>query len=162
MTTEMTPEEVKSKAEKRGVNHLSKDEVRFGLEYDLFTESQIVDDLGLDTPAKVQAVLAGDDPFDPAMVQASGNHLTLTEEEVKLIERRRKRAENEDPPTIKVGTAVDEEGGSYEDMTNDELRTEIASRNESRDEANKLSIDGRKADLVDTLEADDSAAAAVE
>lgn len=43
----------------------------------------------------------------------------------------------------------------YEQYKNDELRSEIIRRNEGRDEDEKLSLDGRKEDLVATLEADD-------
>jgi hypothetical protein len=42
--------------------------------------------------------------------------------------------------------------------TNDELRAEIARRNEGRDEADLLSTEGNKADLIATLEADDNQA----
>ena len=38
-----------------------------------------------------------------------------------------------------------------------ELRAEIDRRNEGRDEADQLSTDGKKADLIATLEADDAA-----
>jgi hypothetical protein len=53
----------------------------------------------------------------------------------------------------------DDEGlgpDDYADATNDQLRSEIISRNEGRDEADKLSLDGKKADLIATLEADDA------
>lgn len=43
----------------------------------------------------------------------------------------------------------------YEQYKNDELRSEIIRRNEGRDEDEKLSLDGRKEDLVATLEEDD-------
>lgn len=39
--------------------------------------------------------------------------------------------------------------------TNDRLRAEIAGRNEDRDEAAQLSLEGKKEDLIRTLEADD-------
>lgn len=137
----MQPQEVKEKLERRGAQGLNQDEVRFALEYDLLTESQIVTDLGLDSPKKVQAVLAGGEVFDPASVQASGNHMTLTPEEEALIERRRERAESgkEPQPKIKVSTA----NADYEEMRNNDLRSELADRG--------LSVDGRKEDLVARL-----------
>jgi len=49
----------------------------------------------------------------------------------------------------------DEEELDYASMSNDDLRAEIARRNEGRDEADQLSLEGRKADLIATLEADD-------
>jgi hypothetical protein len=51
----------------------------------------------------------------------------------------------------------DEDDGEYGDWTNNELRAEIARRNDGREEADKLSLDGKKADLIATLEADDEA-----
>ncbi|WP_346007460.1 SAP domain-containing protein [Janibacter terrae] len=47
-----------------------------------------------------------------------------------------------------------EEGG-YESMTVADLRAEIESRNEGREEADLVPSDGRKADLVAALNADD-------
>lgn len=43
----------------------------------------------------------------------------------------------------------------YGDMTVEELRDEIHHRNEGRDDEQHLSAQGRKADLIHTLEADD-------
>ena len=45
----------------------------------------------------------------------------------------------------------------YASMKVDELRTEIESRNEGREEADLLSVEGKKADLVATLDGDDAA-----
>lgn len=44
----------------------------------------------------------------------------------------------------------------YASMKVDELRTEIESRNEGREEADLLPLEGKKADLVATLDADDA------
>lgn len=44
----------------------------------------------------------------------------------------------------------------YAAMKVDELKAEIESRNENRDEDGLLSAEGKKADLVATLEADDA------
>jgi len=44
----------------------------------------------------------------------------------------------------------------YAAMKVDDLKAEIESRNEARDEDDLLSMEGRKADLVAILEADDS------
>lgn len=52
---------------------------------------------------------------------------------------------------------ADESAGGYSQMRVAELRAEIERRNEGRDEADRLSADGRKADLVAVLEADDAA-----
>jgi len=46
----------------------------------------------------------------------------------------------------------------YDALTVDELKAELATRNEGREEADLLSVKGRKADLIATLEADDAAA----
>jgi hypothetical protein len=46
-------------------------------------------------------------------------------------------------------------GGKYEAMKVADLRAEIERRNEGRDEADRLPVDGRKADLIAVLEADD-------
>lgn len=43
----------------------------------------------------------------------------------------------------------------YDDLTVAELRDEIRSRNEGRDDAEHLSAEGRKAELIQTLKADD-------
>lgn len=67
------------------------------------------------------------------------------------------------------GEADEEEGEEGDDepivsppydaagVTNDHLRAEIARRNEGRDEDDQLSLDGNKASLIETLEADDEA-----
>jgi len=52
------------------------------------------------------------------------------------------------------GDAPKAEG--YAAMKVDELKAEIESRNEDRDEDDLLSMEGKKADLVAKLEADDS------
>ena len=46
----------------------------------------------------------------------------------------------------------------YADQKNDDLRDEITRRNEGRDDDALLSLEGNKADLVATLEADDASA----
>jgi hypothetical protein len=59
--------------------------------------------------------------------------------------------------------SLDDEGSSsteaagYQGMKVADLKGEIDSRNEGREEADLLSTEGRKADLVATLEADDAA-----
>lgn len=45
----------------------------------------------------------------------------------------------------------------YSSMKVDEIKAEIESRNEGRDEADLLSLEGKKADLVAVLDADDAA-----
>lgn len=52
---------------------------------------------------------------------------------------------------------VDDNGGEgvYESMTVADLRAEIESRNEGREEENLIPSDGKKADLVAALAADD-------
>jgi hypothetical protein len=45
----------------------------------------------------------------------------------------------------------------YEGQKVDDLKAEIERRNQGRDEADLLSADGKKADLVAALEADDAA-----
>lgn len=53
----------------------------------------------------------------------------------------------------------DEDDGTeevdYSSMTNDELRAEIATRNDSRPADSQLSLEGKKAGLIATLEGDD-------
>lgn len=49
----------------------------------------------------------------------------------------------------------DEDDVSYDDMTKDELKAEIDSRNEGRDEDDHLSKAGNKQDLIDRLVEDD-------
>lgn len=44
----------------------------------------------------------------------------------------------------------------YSSFTVDDLKAEIASRNEGREEADLIPAEGRKADLVAALEADDA------
>jgi hypothetical protein len=45
----------------------------------------------------------------------------------------------------------------YAPMKVGELKAEIESRNEGRDEADLLSLEGKKADIIAVLDADDSA-----
>lgn len=45
----------------------------------------------------------------------------------------------------------------YAGLKVDELKAEIAKRNEGRDEADLLSLEGKKPDLVAVLDADDAA-----
>lgn len=49
--------------------------------------------------------------------------------------------------------------GGYSSMKVADLRAEIERRNEGREEADLLSVEGKKADLVSVLEADDAARA---
>lgn len=51
------------------------------------------------------------------------------------------------------GAVVDD--GGYQSMKVADLKAEIARRNADRDEADRISTDGKKADLVAALEADD-------
>jgi polyphosphate kinase 2 (PPK2 family) len=46
---------------------------------------------------------------------------------------------------------------TYSSMKVDDLKAEIESRNEGRDEDAQLSTEGKKADLIAVLEADDAA-----
>lgn len=56
------------------------------------------------------------------------------------------------------GAAVTADSKSpYSSMKVDEIKAEIESRNEGRDEADLLSLEGKKADLVAVLDADDAA-----
>jgi hypothetical protein len=138
---------------------LEDDDLQYAVQRDMLTREQL-EEVGLDTPEKVAAFLAGD-RVDPADKPYSGNHLVLSDEEVALIEKRRAKAEAEADATkaedrIKVSTAVDEdedeeETGDYEGWTNDDLRAELASRD--------LSVDGNKADLLARLQEDDAAKA---
>lgn len=48
-----------------------------------------------------------------------------------------------------------ESGGGYDSLKVDELKALILTRNEGRDDADKLPVDGKKADLVAALTADD-------
>lgn len=52
-------------------------------------------------------------------------------------------------------SAADESTG-YEALKVDELKSEIDRRNEGREEADLIPSDGKKADLIAALEADDS------
>lgn len=55
-----------------------------------------------------------------------------------------------------VSTDDDNGGeGGYESMTVADLRAEIESRNEGREEVDLIPSDGKKADLVAALDADD-------
>jgi hypothetical protein len=53
---------------------------------------------------------------------------------------------------VSAGGEADE---GYSSMKVDALKAEIATRNEGRDEADQLSGEGKKADLIAVLEADD-------
>lgn len=57
------------------------------------------------------------------------------------------------------GDSADDSGGgsSYTSMKVDELKAAIESRNENRDDDAQLSTEGKKAELVAVLEADDAA-----
>lgn len=47
------------------------------------------------------------------------------------------------------------DGGAYSGLKVDELKAEIDRRNEGRDDADLLSTEGKKADLIAALESDD-------
>lgn len=49
----------------------------------------------------------------------------------------------------------DDASGGYEGQTVADLRAEIDRRNEGREEADRIPTDGKKADLVAALQADD-------
>lgn len=57
------------------------------------------------------------------------------------------------------GSAATDGAEGYSAMKVADLRAEIDRRNDGRDEADLLSTDGKKADLVAALEADDAATA---
>lgn len=48
------------------------------------------------------------------------------------------------------------EAEGYEAQTVEELKAEITSRNEGRDDADHIPVSGKKADLIAALEADDN------
>lgn len=50
---------------------------------------------------------------------------------------------------------LDEPQDDYDGTTVDALKSEIRKRNKDRDDADRLSAEGRKADLIKTLRADD-------
>ena len=54
------------------------------------------------------------------------------------------------------GDASDAGSKGYDGLKVDELKAEIERRNEGRDDADLLSSDGKKADLIAALEADDN------
>lgn len=49
----------------------------------------------------------------------------------------------------------DDSGSGYDGLKVDELKAEIERRNEGRDDADLIPTDGKKADLIAALEADD-------
>ncbi len=57
-----------------------------------------------------------------------------------------------------IGEHLVEDGdeGGYDSLKVDDLKAEIARRNEDREEADLISDEGKKADLVAALEADDN------
>lgn len=59
------------------------------------------------------------------------------------------------PDNSEVPDEEDDEDLPYDQRTADDLRAEIAARNEDRDEDSQLPLTGRKAELIETLEADD-------
>jgi hypothetical protein len=54
------------------------------------------------------------------------------------------------------GTDTESSDTTYSSMKVDDLKAEIESRNDGRDEADQLSTEGKKADLIAVLEADDA------
>lgn len=89
-------------------------------------------------------------PIDEQANTGDANTAGLTIEELEAkLETMKAEQEVEEGETEEV---------DYETLTNDELRTEIVRRNEDRDEADQLSVDGRKAELIATLEDDDAGA----
>lgn len=91
----------------------------------------------------------------------------LTTEELQAELERRSAEAPKDPRKLfsdESGTTADEDENEedddeevdYSSMKNDDLRAEIARRNEGRAEEDKLSLDGKKPDLIATLEADDA------
>ena len=60
-----------------------------------------------------------------------------------------------DSEWVAVGSGADSAQG-YSAQKVDELKAEIDRRNEGREEADLISSDGKKADLIAALEADDS------
>lgn len=58
--------------------------------------------------------------------------------------------------TTPDATSAADSKSPYSSMKVDEIKAEIESRNEGREEADLLSLEGKKADLVATLDADDA------
>lgn len=71
------------------------------------------------------------------------------ESHAQMVERMKAEQDVEDDEPIVAP-------GEYHSASNDLLRAEIARRNEGRSSEDKLSLDGKKADLIETLEADDA------
>lgn len=56
-----------------------------------------------------------------------------------------------------AATPATDSTSPYKSLNVADLKAEIESRNEGREEADMLSLEGKKADLVATLDADDAA-----
>ena len=71
---------------------------------------------------------------------------TIEELEARLAQMKAEQSGDDDDEALEP---------PYDQYKNDDLRSEIVRRNESRDEDTKLSLEGRKDELIATLEDDD-------
>ena len=135
-----------------GVASLEKDDIIYLLQRDQLTNDEL-NELGLDSPQRVQAYLRHPDEVRPEDLPYSGNTMVLTEEEIAMIQQRRAEGAVKAGPTIDVQESVVPDEGEETDYdegwTNDERRAELASRG--------LDTDGNKQELIDRLKADDEA-----
>lgn len=92
-------------------------------------------------------------PLEEVAHTGDANTAGLTTEQLEReLERRRAREARE---TASAAGDEEDEELDYSTMSNDELRAEIARRNEGREDEDKLDLTGRKAELIAVLEEDD-------
>lgn len=87
------------------------------------------------------------DPSAPDLGVNTGSIAVLSTEQLEAEIERRKAAETQPSIGDKGGIEDDEEDEAYEDMSNDDLRAELASRD--------LAVSGTKDELIKRLEEDD-------
>lgn len=142
------------------LSDLSEDDLKYLHDRGLISDEQLAAAADVDEGAiteGMKSLLSKGTPLEEVANTGDANTSGYTpESHSKMVER---MAKNQGVLTqTDDGEQMPED---YDDKawTNDKLREEIVRRNEGREEADQLSLDGNKAQLIATLEADDESRA---
>lgn len=136
---------------------LSEDDLIYAHQRNLINDEQLAEATGNDEFELAEQIhQSGGKPTPLEEVANTGDAntggLTIEQLERELERRRAQEARNQPDAEEDDEDAIT---APYEAYSNNELRGEISRRNQGRAEEDQLSLDGKKVDLVATLEADD-------
>jgi hypothetical protein len=140
------------------LSQLSEDDLKYLHDRNQITDEQLAEATGRDEDEVVEEITdAGPhkgQPLEEVANTGDANTAGLSKEqhEKSVAKMTKQQAPSDDGGDD--GEAI--ASPPYDQNTNENLRAEIARRNESREEDDQLPLSGRKEDLVATLEEDDA------